>query len=244
MLDALRRLLPGPLGRRAADWPSALAGYATARAGFDRRRTLEAVRFVVFDTETTGLDPRRDRVLSIAGVALHGDRIVVGDSFEATVAQAGVGGAAAAAVHGLVRRDLAGGLAEGEAVVAFLDWVRDAVLVGQHVAFDVAVVDAALGRLVPAGATAPRVWNPTVDTEGLAKRVDGSALGTSAAHGGSDGGRRSLDDLLASHGLDTVDRHTAAGDALATAELFQRLLRGARRRGIDSLRSLLRTPAR
>lgn len=245
MLAALRRTLAALRARgRVADWPTELRAYAEARDRFDAGADLDAVRFVVLDTETTGLDVDTDRLLSIAGVAVRGGLILPADSFEATVRQDGVGGAAAVAVHGLVRRDVAAGTDEAEAVVAFLDWARDAVWVGQHVAFDVAVLDAALARLVPSGAVAPRVWNPTLDTEGLARRVDGAAFDRSAGPGSSaHAGRQSLDALLSSHGLETVDRHTAAGDALATAELFQRLLvRAERERGIRTLRALLRTP--
>ena len=61
----------------------------------------------------------------------------------------------------------------------------------------------------------------------------------SGAHGGASTQRRSLDDLLALHGLDTVERHTAAGDALATALLLQRLLRKAERRGIKTFGDLI-----
>jgi DNA polymerase-3 subunit epsilon len=41
------------------------------------------------------------------------------------------------------------------------------------------------------------------------------------------------------YGIEVPDRHTAAGDALATALLFQRLLKKAERRGIVTLGDLL-----
>src|SRR5690606_32010618 len=42
-------------------------------------------RWVVVDLETSGLNPRRDRLLAIGAVALREARVVVGDSFEMLV---------------------------------------------------------------------------------------------------------------------------------------------------------------
>ena len=42
----------------------------------------QQVRFVVLDTETTGLDPRRDRMITIGAVAVRGGEILLDDSFE------------------------------------------------------------------------------------------------------------------------------------------------------------------
>src|SRR6187455_2332473 len=45
--------------------------------------SIDTVRFVVLDTETTGLDPRRDRLITIGAVAVKNFEIVLSDSFEA-----------------------------------------------------------------------------------------------------------------------------------------------------------------
>ena len=48
-----------------------------------------------------------------------------------------------------------------------------------------------------------------------------------------------VDNLVRRYGIEVPERHTAAGDALATALLFQRLLKKAERRGIHTLGDLL-----
>ena len=52
---------------------------------------IDENRWVVLDVESSGLDPKRDRLLAIAAIALHTEgqraRIVLGDSFEVVLRQ-------------------------------------------------------------------------------------------------------------------------------------------------------------
>jgi DNA polymerase-3 subunit epsilon len=195
---------------------------------------LEDVRFVVFDTETTGLDLRKNRLLSIAGVAMRGPEIQLDDAFDSMVTQSDVGGSAAAVIHGLISNDLAGGLAEELAAARFLAFAGDAVLVAHHAAFDLRMLQKAIARYRGA-----RVWSPAVDTAQLAQRVEDGPMSPNQAHGADQRKMYQLDSLVEQYGIDVPERHTAAGDALATALLFQRLLKKAERRGIRTLGDLL-----
>ena len=60
---------------------TALAGHAF----WTDDTSIEAVRFVVLDSETTGLNPRVDRLITIGAVAVQNSEIVVEDSFDALV---------------------------------------------------------------------------------------------------------------------------------------------------------------
>src|SRR6185295_14747859 len=60
-----------------------------------------AVRFVVLDSETTGLDPRKDRLVSIGAVGVQRGEILLDDSFEAKLKVAY--NAASVLVHGITR---------------------------------------------------------------------------------------------------------------------------------------------
>lgn len=193
---------------------------------------IDAVRYVVFDCETTGLDVRDDRLLSIGAVALRDGAVHIGDSFEAFVYREDVGGKDAAPIHGIVPQDLrAGGRGEDEVVDAFLEYAGGAILVGHHVAFDLAMLDASLRwtRQLP-------VLNASIDTEAFARRLD---AGPMQNHSRGDLKRYRLDDLAERFEVPTIERHTAAGDALVTALVLQRLLLDARRRGIRTLGELL-----
>lgn len=199
-----------------------------------RSTPVGEVRFVVFDTETSGLDFAKNRLLSLAAVSMRGFELRLDETFEAVVAQADVGGASAAIVHGLVSSDLAHGVPEDQAAAGFLAFAGDSVLVAHHAAFDLRMLRKAL-----AAYRGVKVWNPVVDTGQLARRVEVGPMSSNGARGADDRANYRLDTLVTRYDIEAPERHTAAGDALATALLFQRLLRRAESRGIRTLGDLL-----
>lgn len=219
---------------RSETWPQPLRDYMSKKRRVPRSMSLHEARFVVFDTETTGLDLAKNRLLSIAGVGVKGLEVHLDDAFEAMVLQSDVGGADAAVIHGLISSDLGSGVPEDEAAARFLDFAGDAILVAQHAAFDVRMLGKAIARHRGA-----RVWNPTLDTAQLAQRVEDGAMSSGRAHGADSRETYQLDNLVSRYDIDAPERHTAAGDALATALLFQKLLKKAERRGIQSVGELL-----
>lgn len=233
--DFLKRWLRGDSAQPVSPaWPEPLRHYMACKTRPDKGKRLNEVRFVVFDTETTGLDMSKNRLLSIAGVAMNGFDVRLDDTFEAMVQQPDVGGADAAVVHGLISSDLVGGLPEDEAAARFLAFAEDSVLVAHHAAFDLQMLKKAIAPYERA-----KVWNPAVDTAQLAKRVEVGPMPSNEARGADDRSAYRLDNLVRRYGIEVPERHTAAGDALATALLFQRLLKKAERRGIRTLGDLL-----
>ncbi len=168
-------------------------------------------RWVVVDTETSGLDPARDRLLGIGGVAVDDDGILLGDSIEVVVKGAPSGDAANIIVHGIGHGAQHAGTPARDALVAFRAWAGDAPHVGFHSDFDRSVL-----RVASAGANLPADDRPWLDLAPLA-----AALAPERQRRGNGGG--SLDDWLAAFGIECAMRHNAASDALATAELLLRL---------------------
>jgi len=191
---------------------------------------LEALRMVVFDTETSGFDLKKDGVISIGAVALCGLSIEVSDSLEVLVRQERVGGSDAATVHGLLKKDIAGGVGEEEAALAFLEYVGPSILVAQHASFDIGMLNRILWN-----AYRIKLFNGVVDTASLSKRLEKGPY-HNLAH---KVGEYRLDHLLERYGIRLHDRHTAAGDAYLTAQLLQRLLAKGRTSGIGTAGRLL-----
>lgn len=185
------------------------------------------VRFAVVDSETTGLDPRKDRLVSIGALAVVGGEVRLDDSFEALLPVAH--NTAAVTVHGITRDEARGGVSEPDALLGFLAFLRDAVIVGHHIGHDVDTLNAGYERHFGF-----RLRNRTVDTMELTLHVErAGGLGSSGRVRGF-----SLDALCTLFGVVPHDRHTAAGDAFLTALVFQRLLRLATRVGRTSLGAL------
>jgi DNA polymerase-3 subunit epsilon len=185
-----------------------------------------AGRWVVVDTETSGLDPETDRLLGIGAVAVDDDGVQPGDSFEVVVGGAPAGDAANIVVHGIGHGAQRDGMPGPEALAAFRAWVADAPLVGFHADFDRAVL-----RNAYAGAGMPADDRAWLDLAPLAAAL----MPQAARYGG-----HSLDDWLAVFGIECTIRHNAAADALATAELLLRLRAMAVKQGARGFGGLLK----
>ncbi len=186
------------------------------------------VRFVVLDSETTGLDPRTDRLITIGAVAVEADEIVLADLFEEMIKVAY--NSSAVTVHGITRDEAKGGLDEPEAVAAFLEYLRDGVIVGHHINHDIEMLNRACERHF--GMT---LRNRSLDTMDLALHLKDDGVFPEAAEMGG----FTLDALCALFEIEPWDRHTAGGDAFITALVFLRLLRLARKAERRSLGSLI-----
>ena len=175
---------------------------------------IDQVRFVVLDSETTGLNPAVDRLITIGAVAVQGGDIILEDSFSALLQVER--NTEAVTVHGVTRDEAKKGLSEPEAVARFLDYLRDGVIVGHHIGHDIATFDNALERH-----WGTKLLNRNLDTMDLTLHLE-----KSGAFAGRPPIRHfTLDSLCTMFGVIPHDRHTATGDAFITAQVFLRLLR-------------------
>ncbi len=185
-----------------------------------------AGRWVVVDTETSGLDPEHDRLLAIGAVAVDDDGILLDDSFEIVLKGDPSGDAANIVVHGIGHGAQAAGVPARSALDQYCKWAADAPRVGFHTDFDRAVL-----RVAFAGAGLPADDRPWLDLAPLA----GALVPEAYRYGG-----RSLDDWLAAFGIECTIRHNAASDALATAELLLRLRAIAAKQGTRGFAALVK----
>jgi DNA polymerase-3 subunit epsilon len=177
-------------------------------ACFDAKADKKVVeRFVVFDTETTGLDVRSDVILSIGAIAIYDNSIVVNDSLELFVEQ-NVFKTESVPIHGILKEGKEEKQGETEAVIQFLDFIKDSTLVGHHVRFDIKMVSASLQ-----GMGLGKLKNRSMDTDLMYRKFKGLHEDQHA----------SLDELCQVFKIQKSDRHTATGDAFITALIFLRL---------------------
>lgn len=168
-----------------------------------------AERWVVLDTETSGLDPVKDRLLAIGAVSVDGVGILLDDSFEAVLLSEPAGDKDNVVIHGIGHEAQSSGLPVAEALGSFAAFVANAPCAGFHCEFD-RVALASSARAAGVRLALPR-W------------LDLAQLAAALVPENYRRGSRSLDDWLTVFDIDVVARHNAAGDALATAELLLRL---------------------
>lgn len=164
-------------------------------------------RFVAFSTETTGLDPEKDVILSIGAVAIENNTIVVKDSFEALIFQEKFT-PEVALKSGVLKGIPDEKHSESEAIEAFINYLGNAILVGHRIHFDVAMINSALERQ-----HCGKLKNEALDIEVMFKKWKQIP----------EEKQYSLDELSASFKISKSERHTASGDAFIISLLFQRL---------------------
>lgn len=169
------------------------------------------MREIIFDTETTGLDSREDRIIEIGGVELD-NRFPTGRTFHAYINPQGRAiHPDALAVHGIGDADLAGKPAFPEIAGEFLAFIDGARLVAHNAGFDMGFLNAELARIGAPAITSDRV----VDTLALARRRHPM-------------GPNSLDALCRRYGIDNSRRtkHGALLDSELLAEVYIELIGG------------------
>ena len=192
-------------------------------------RSLDRLVFSVMDTETTGLDPAKDSMLSFGAIQVSGLKIQVQTAVE-WYPEAANPDRKSARIHGLV--DIPHPISREEFSKRLLKYLGNSILVGHHLGFDLEM----LGRtLAPFGLA--RLPNPVIDTLNLAVRLE---HGPQADFTRINRDFYSLDELCKRYGIEPEDRHTAAGDAFLTAQLLLRLLKKAEKKGIHTFKELLK----
>jgi len=169
------------------------------------------MREIVFDTETTGLDPQGgDRMVEIGCIEMV-NRVPTGRTFHAYFNPGRAMPAGAQAVHGLTDAFLADKPSFHEKAEELLEFLGDAVLVAHNAGFDFAFLNAELGQCL----RDPVCRSRMIDTVALAKtRHPGAKL--------------SLDALCTRYGIDRSHRvkHGALLDAELLAQVYVELTGG------------------
>lgn len=187
-------------------------------------RTLQQQRFVVLDLETSGLNMRRDLVLSIGAVVIENAAIDLSQQFECTLQREGHQASPSTLIHGIAPSEIAEGEAPAEALLAFMEFVGDSPLLAFHAEFDQRMLARALKQSLGV-----RLQHTFVDVAEIAPLLCPKATV----------GNAGLDGWTEHFGLQVHQRHHASADALVTAELALILLSKARQQGLDSLPTLL-----
>ncbi|WP_455466084.1 DNA polymerase III subunit epsilon [Bartonella sp. B39] len=169
------------------------------------------MREIIFDTETTGLDKEKDRIIEIGCVEMV-DRYLTGRRFHVYLNPQGVIiPDEVVAIHGLTNERLKNEKSFSDIADEFLEFINGATMIAHNASFDIGFLNAELGR-----ANKPLISVDNIlDTLAMARRKFPM-------------GPNSLDVLCKRFGIDNSHRilHGALLDAEILADVYIELIGG------------------
>ena len=176
-----------------------------------RKKPLETIRLVALDTEASGFEVGKDRLLSIAVIEIEHNQIQLDQCVEWLVYQSGMVANQATEIHGILPSDTLKGQPETDVLEELLPRISGALVIGHQIWFDALMLNDALRRNFGIG-----FRNPTIDVGLMAM----NELQPFRKTGYINQRPPNIEDLCAHLGLPMTERHTAEGDAYMAAEIF------------------------
>jgi len=170
------------------------------------RQPIAKTRFVVLDTETTGFQANsRDEIISIALLELNGlektDR-----EYKTLINPGRPIPESSTEIHGIRDADVRDAPILGDKLADIIMFIDEAIVVGHHISFDIDFLSKHLQKLIGCS-----LQNPWIDTMWLYAELTGKP------------DHYKLDEVARASGVEIAERHTAYGDAHATADIFIQL---------------------
>ena len=193
---------------------------------------LDALRYVILDTELTSLDHRTNRLLSIGAIAMQGASIRLGEQFYRVVNPDVTIPAEGIVIHKLRSEDVRDADEVGKTLEDLAPFLAGGVLVGHFVEIELQILRKEMAR------TGHKLENPAICTarahqwilrqgpysDDLAVQLEMLDLPT----------------LARFYNLDSYDAHHALSDAFMTARIWQKMLHALQGKGVGDLRKLLK----
>lgn len=184
---------------------------------------LNGARLVVLDLETSGLDFQHDEILSIGAVAIDTGILSMADQFECTVFRPTHRASQATLLHEITPGEINHGVPADDALLGLMEFAGYCVFLAFHAGFDQRMLKRGLRQDLN-----HRLQHRFLDVAELAPMLFPEAAQQCST----------LDDWQNHFHLDNSERHNAAADAQATAEILLILLNRAAKQGTNTLAEL------
>lgn len=163
-------------------------------------------KFVVLSTETSGLNPDKDVILSLGAFSVIDNSIVIKESFETVLLQYKYLQDNGLSNEFIIESKMMK-MPEPDALEALVKFIGNSVLVGHHINFDVEMLNAALERL-----DCGRLKNEALDVDVMYRKLTDI-----------NDKQFSLDDLCEIYKIPKSDRNSSSEDAYRIGLLFLKL---------------------
>jgi DNA polymerase-3 subunit epsilon len=193
----------------------------------DLDRKLSELTYTVFDTETTGLEPSNgDEIIQIGATRIVNSRLLRQEVFDQILDPECPLKPESIPIHG-ISEDMVRGKPNIDVVLpSFYEFCEDTVLIAHNAAFDMRFLQLKEER------TGIKFSQPVLDT----------LLLSAVAHPNQESHK--LDVILERLGIQIDSRHNALEDAIATAEVFLKLVPLLEEKGVYTVRQALEASAK
>ena len=171
----------------------------------------ESGEYVVFDTETTGLNPKEDEILSIGAVKIRDNKILTSQTFEVFLRPSKSISSKSIEIHGIRPCDLQNATDTAQGIIEFLEFIGSRDLIGYYLEFDVAMINKYIKPML--GITLP---NKMIEVSEIyfEKKI------TLIPQGNID---LRFDTILKNYDIPNMGVHNAVNDAIMTAMIYLKL---------------------
>jgi DNA polymerase-3 subunit epsilon len=170
---------------------------------------IREMEFLAIDLETTGLDAKRDDILSVGYVVVRGNRIDLGSARHHLIRTARAIPEASAIIHQITDDQAAQGGLLDDVLAELLEVMAGKVMIAHHAPVETGFLGGACQRVYGVGLSVL-----VIDTQALAKRT------LERRHIAYQASDLRLHALSERYNLPRYSAHNALSDALAAAELF------------------------
>jgi DNA polymerase III subunit epsilon len=202
------------------------------KSGIEKQTLMTEAQYAVVDLELTGLDERKDSIVSIGVVRMRGGVIDLGNTFYRLVSPRTELKASSVVIHEITPSEVAEEPSIEPVLGEFLDFCGDAVLVGHFVDIDLGFLNREMKRI-----RGMKLANHAIDTisiyEWLRKRNKSGSCPATLFSG------YRLYDIVKCYGIPVNGAHNALMDAFTTAQLLQRFLPLLQEAGAKDISDLL-----
>lgn len=194
---------------------------------------VQEIRAVAIDSELTGLDRKRDSIVSLGAVKMVGGRVEIGRTFYQLVNPRQPMNAQVVLIHEITPGEVQEKPEIDQVLHDFVEFCDKDIVIGHFVSLDLAFINRELQKTK--GTT---LANPAIDTSSLVHfwRANSPRQG----HGSFAPEKFELTEIAKELGIKVQGAHNALMDAFMAAQVFQRLLPMLQALGITALGDLLR----
>lgn len=188
-----------------------------AHSAVDGSKPIADARYVVIDTELTGLNERKDSIISIGAVRMEGTRIEMGNPFHRLIKPESAFKPESVIIHGITPSDVVQQPNIDAILAEFLEFCDADIIVGHCVSIDLLFLNKEMKRMF-----GDSIHNPALDTYKVYKWLR-QKVPTRTCFSASPRDT-SLYEIAQCFSIAVRGAHDALVDAFITAQLLQRFM--------------------